>query len=65
MANFAVVYDACLFYPAPLRDLMVRLAQTRRFRACWTERRLGHAKTGAWLFFRLCLLGALVQLASC
>ncbi len=38
MANFAVVYDACLFYPAPLRDLMVRLAQTRRFRGCWTER---------------------------
>ena len=38
MANFTVVYDACLFYPAPLRDLMVRLAQTRRFRARWTER---------------------------
>lgn len=36
MANFTVVYDACLFYPAPLRDLMVRLAQTRRFRAPWT-----------------------------
>lgn len=36
MANFTVVYDACLFYPAPLRDLMVRLAQTRRFRARWT-----------------------------
>jgi hypothetical protein len=38
VANFTVVYDACLFYPAPLRDLMVRLAQTRRFRARWTER---------------------------
>jgi hypothetical protein len=38
VSNFAVVYDACLFYPAPLRDLMVRLAQTRRFRARWTER---------------------------
>jgi uncharacterized protein (TIGR02452 family) len=36
MANFTVVYDACFFYPAPLRDLMVRLAQTRRFRAPWT-----------------------------
>lgn len=36
MANFTVVYDACLFYPAPLRDFMVRLAQTRRFRARWT-----------------------------
>lgn len=38
MANFTVVNDACLFYPAPLRDLMVRLVQTRRFRARWTER---------------------------
>ena len=37
MANFTVVYDACVFYPAPLRDLMVRLAQTRRFRARWTD----------------------------
>ena len=36
MAGFTVVYDACVFYPAPLRDLMVRLAQTRRFRALWT-----------------------------
>ena len=37
MANFTVIYDACIFYPAPLRDLLVRLAQTRRFRARWTE----------------------------
>jgi predicted nucleic acid-binding protein len=37
VANFTVVYDACLLYPAPLRDLMVRLAQTRRFRARWTH----------------------------
>jgi hypothetical protein len=37
VATFTVVYDACLFYPAPLRDLMIRLAQTRRFRARWTE----------------------------
>ncbi|MBK1633524.1 PIN domain-containing protein [Thiohalocapsa halophila] len=36
MANFTVIYDACVFYPAPLRDLLVRLAQTRRFRARWT-----------------------------
>ena len=36
MANFTVVYDACVFYPAPLRDLLVRLALTRRFRARWT-----------------------------
>jgi len=37
LANFKVIYDACIFYPAPLRDLLVRLAQTRRFRARWTE----------------------------
>jgi predicted nucleic acid-binding protein len=37
LANFTVVYDACVFYPAPLRDLLIRLAQTRRFRARWTK----------------------------
>ena len=37
MASFTVIYDACLFYPAPLRDLMIRLAQTRHFHARWTE----------------------------
>lgn len=36
MAHFTVVYDACIFYPAPLRDLLIRLAMTRRFRARWT-----------------------------
>ena len=38
MANFIVVYDACVFYPAPLRDLLIRLAMTRRFRARWTTK---------------------------
>jgi len=37
VANFTVVYDACLFYPAPLRDFMVRLAQTRSYRARWSS----------------------------
>jgi hypothetical protein len=37
VAGFGVIYDACLFYPAPPRDLMIRLAQTRRFRARWTH----------------------------
>jgi hypothetical protein len=37
VASFTVIYDACLFYPAPLQDLMIRLAQARRFRARWTE----------------------------
>jgi hypothetical protein len=30
-ANIAVVYDACVVYPAPLRDLLVQLATTRSF----------------------------------
>jgi predicted nucleic acid-binding protein len=32
------MYDACVLYPAPLRDLLIRLAQTGLFRARWTER---------------------------
>jgi PIN domain len=35
--SFVVVYDACVLYPAPLRDLLVRLAQTGLFRARWTN----------------------------
>lgn len=37
MANFTVVYDACVLYPAPLRDMLVRLAVTGLFRARWTD----------------------------
>ena len=36
-SNIAVVYDACVLYPAPLRDLLVQLATTRIFRAKWTN----------------------------
>ena len=36
MSNFTVIYDACVLYPAPIRDLLIRLARTRRFRARWT-----------------------------
>jgi len=36
LSNFTVIYDACVLYPAPLRDLLIRLARTRRFRARWT-----------------------------
>lgn len=32
------VYDANILYPAPLRDLFIRLAQTGLVRAKWTER---------------------------
>ncbi|SEH08118.1 Uncharacterised protein [Candidatus Venteria ishoeyi] len=37
MAYFSVVYDACVLYPAPLRDLLMRLALTDLFRAHWTD----------------------------
>lgn len=37
MANFTVIYDANVLYPAPLRDFLMRLALTDLFRARWTE----------------------------
>jgi len=33
----SVVYDACVLYPAPLRDLLVRLAAAGIVRAQWTD----------------------------
>jgi predicted nucleic acid-binding protein len=38
MANFTVVYDACVLYPASVRDLVVELARTGLLRAKWTAR---------------------------
>lgn len=38
MASFTAILDACVLYPAPLRDLLVRLAVTGLFRARWTDR---------------------------
>ena len=35
--RFVVVYDACVLYPAPLRDFLVRLATTGLFAARWTR----------------------------
>ncbi len=35
-ASFTVVYDACVLYPAALRDLLMRLAVARLCRARWT-----------------------------
>ncbi len=32
-----MVYDACVLYPAPLRDLLMRLAMTDLYRARWTQ----------------------------
>lgn len=45
--RFVVLFDACVLYPAPLRDLMLNLALTDLFAARWTvaylnRRLLGH-----------------------
>ena len=37
MQTPSVVYDACVLYPAPLRDALVSLALTGLFRAHWTQ----------------------------
>ena len=37
MTQFTALFDACVLYPAPLRDLLVRLARTGLFRAKWTD----------------------------
>ncbi len=36
-SNFTALYDACVLYSAPLRDLLMQLALTDLFRARWTE----------------------------
>jgi hypothetical protein len=38
MAGFVALYDACVLYPAPLRDLLMHLAVSDLFRARWTAR---------------------------
>lgn len=35
--RFVVIYDACVLYPAPLRDLLIRLAMTDLFAARWSQ----------------------------
>lgn len=37
MAQFNVLYDSCVLYPAPLRDLLMRLALTDLYHAKWTQ----------------------------
>lgn len=37
MARYTALYDACVLYPAPLRDLLVQLALSDLFRARWTK----------------------------
>ena len=36
VSNFTALYDACVLYPAPLRDLLMHLALSDLFRAKWT-----------------------------
>lgn len=36
MPAFTALFDACVLYPAPLRDLLMRLATTELFRARWS-----------------------------
>lgn len=43
---FTVVYDACVLYPAPLRDLLIRIANTGLVRARWTDRILDECFQG-------------------
>ena len=35
---FVVVYDACVLYPAPLRDLLMRLGASGLVQAKWTDK---------------------------
>lgn len=37
MVNFTALFDACVLYPAPLRDFLMHLAITDLFRAKWTD----------------------------
>lgn len=37
MARFTVLLDACVLYPAPLRDSLMRLASRDLFKAYWTD----------------------------
>lgn len=37
MSKFTVLYDACVLYPAPLRDLLMHIAVTDLYNAKWTD----------------------------
>lgn len=38
MASFVAVFDACVLYPAAVRDLLIRLGKSGLFRARWSDR---------------------------
>jgi predicted nucleic acid-binding protein len=35
--NFTAILDACVLYPAPLRDFLLRLSEVELYRARWTK----------------------------
>lgn len=37
LSGFTVLFDSCVLYPAPVRDLLLELAAAHLFRAKWTE----------------------------
>ena len=37
MANVIALYDSCVLYSAPLRDLLMHLALTDLYQAKWTD----------------------------
>jgi len=37
VSHFTVVYDACVLFPAPLRDFLMHLAMSNLFRAKWPD----------------------------
>ena len=37
-SQFTVLFDACVLYPAPVRDLLLQMASRGLFRGRWTER---------------------------
>jgi len=38
LSRYTVIYDACVLYPAPLRDVLMELATAQLYRAKWTNR---------------------------
>jgi hypothetical protein len=36
-SHYSALFDACVLYPAPLRDILVELATTDMFRGRWTN----------------------------
>ena len=37
MARYTALYDACVLYPAPLRDFLIQLSTTNLFRVRWSS----------------------------